>query len=220
MGDAHYPDRGMCHAHPAATLAGMNPPHNLQRTGRFAVGLIAVALLATACSHSTSGPGVAHVGSSANGSGSPSSSASASALAFSQCMRTHGVRNFPDPVSTGGIPKVGPQQLGVSSTEFETAQSACAHLLQPNQAQVQEMLSGMRDFSVCMRSHGVHSWPDPTIDSDGQPVFDLHGRIDPDTPQIDHTSTTCSRRLNQASTGQEGTTLCNGIGEAGCHHYG
>jgi hypothetical protein len=204
---------------PAARLAGMDARHDLH-ISRFAVGLMAVALLATACSHGSPGPAVARVGSLANGSGSPSSSAPASALAFSECMRAHGVRNFPDPNSSGGIPKVGPQQLGVSSAQFETAESACAQLLQPNQVQVQEMLSGMRDFALCMRSHGVHSWPDPTLGSDGQPVFDLQGRIDPNTPQLDRASTVCAHRLNQAATGQEGTTLCNGIGEAGCHHYG
>jgi hypothetical protein len=193
---------------------------NVRRSGGFAVGLVVVALLATACSHSPSGPGVARVGSSANGSGSPSSSAPASALAFSQCMRSRGVRNFPDPVSTGGIPKVGPQQLGVTSTQFATAERACAHLLRPNQAQVQEILIGMRDFALCMRSHGVHNWPDPAVDSDGQAVFDLHGRIDPDTPQMAARSDECAHLLTQAATGQEGTTLCNGIGEDGCHHYG
>lgn len=197
----------------------MNPLPNSCRAGIFAVGLAAV-LLASACSHTSSGPGVADIGSAANRSGSASSSAPASALAFSQCMRAHGVRNFPDPASSGGIPKVGPQQLGVSSTQFQTAQTACAHLLQPDQAQAQVILTGMRDFARCMRAHGAHNWPDPTIDSDGQPVFDLHGRINPNSPPMDHTSGECADLLNQAATGQEGTTLCNGIGEDGCHHYG
>jgi hypothetical protein len=198
----------------------VNPLPNPCRAGMFAVGLVAGVLVATGCSHSSSGPGVAHVGSAASGSGSANSSVPASALAFSQCMRSHGVQNFPDPESSAGVPKVSPQQLGVSSTQFQTAQTACAHLLQPNQAQAQLILSGMRDFARCMRAHGAHNWPDPTIDRDGQPVFDLHGRINPDSPQMDHTSGECARLLNQAATGQEGTTLCNGIGEDGCHHYG
>jgi hypothetical protein len=185
----------------------------------LAVGMVIVALLATACSHSSSRPGVAHVGSSANGSGSPSSSAPASALAFSQCMRSHGVRNFPDPDSTGGIPKVSPQQLGVSSAQFDTAESACAHLLQPNQAQVQDLLIGMRDFARCMRSHGVPNWPDPTLHSDGQPVFDLRGQIAPDSQRMNISSGQCAHLLN-STAGQTGVVLCNGIGEAGCHHYG
>jgi len=31
----------------------------------------------------------------------------------------------------------------------------------------------MRSFARCMRSHGVPNWPDPTIDSQGRPFFDV-----------------------------------------------
>jgi hypothetical protein len=162
-------------------------------------------------------------GGSSNGSGgSPQaegSSSSPSAVAFSACMRTHGVSYFPDPDSSGAIPKVVPQQLGVSSSRLQQAQHTCAYLLQPAEAQVQQTLSGMLDFARCMRSHGVHDWPDPTTDSDGQAVFDLQGRINPDTPQMGTTSDECSHLLHPAP-GQDGAVLCNGIGEAGCHHYG
>ena len=167
-----------------------------------------MALLVAACGGSPS----------AAGSGE-SSSAGDSAVAFSACMRTHGVSYFPDPDSSGAIPKVVPQQLGVSSSRFQQAQNTCADLLQPAEAQVQQTLSGMLDFAWCMRSHGVHDWPDPTTDSDGQPVFDLQGRINPDTPQMGSTSDQCSHLLHPVP-GQDGAVLCDGIGEAGCHHYG
>jgi hypothetical protein len=161
-------------------------------------------------------------GSFTGSGGSPQaggSTRSPSALAFSACMRSHGVPTFPDPDSSGALPKVGPQQLGVSSSQFEAALNACASLLQPSDAQVLQTLSGMRDFARCMRSHGVPDWPDPTTDSSGQPVFDLRGRIAPNTPQIDAKSSKCDYLLHPAP-GQNGTVLCNGIGEAGCHHYG
>jgi hypothetical protein len=77
----------------------------------------------------------------------------------------------------------------------------------------------MVDFARCLRSHGVPAWPDPTLDSDGQAVFELHGRIDPDTPRLNAESGICAHLLHPAP-GQDGTVLCNGIGEAGCHHYG
>ena len=35
----------------------------------------------------------------------------------------------------GRVPKFTPQQVGVSSSRFQAAESACAHLLQPAQAQ-------------------------------------------------------------------------------------
>jgi hypothetical protein len=181
-----------------------------------------LALLASACADSR-GSHVAQLGTTTTQSistGRPAASARQNGgLAFSHCMRSHGVSQFPDPDSSGAIPKVTLQQLGVGSSQFQAAQSACVSLLHPSNAQVRETLSGMLDFARCMRSHGVHSWPDPSTDSDGRAVFDLHGRINPDTPQMDTKSGLCARLLHPAP-GQNGTVLCNGIGEAGCHHYG
>ncbi len=134
-------------------------------------------------------------------------------------MRAHGVPGFPDPDSSGQIAKVTPQQLGVTSSRLMAAQGDCQHLLQPSVTQAQQVLSGMQDFARCMRSRGVRNWPDASADSDGHPVFDLRGQIAPDTPRIDTTSGECSHLLHSAP-GQAGTMLCNGIGEAGCHHYG
>jgi hypothetical protein len=160
--------------------------------------------------------------SSAGSGGLPRAAASSSApsaVGYSRCMRSRGVPNFPDPDSSGAVPKVSPQQLGVSSSQLHAARNACAYLLQPTQAQAQQVLSGMWDFARCMRSHGVPNWPDPTMDSNGQSVFDLHSRVAPDSPQIEAKSDQCSHLLH-ATPGQTGTVLCNGIGEDGCHHYG
>jgi hypothetical protein len=96
------------------------------------------------------------------------------ALAFVVCMRSRGASTYPDPNSIGVLPKVGPQQLGVSSTVFQTAQKACQHLL-PNsgpssQSTNQQVLNAMYEFARCVRSHGVPNWPDPLAESDpGQP---------------------------------------------------
>jgi hypothetical protein len=197
---------------------------NQRLTGRAAATAIAtavVALLTAACSGGGSrSPAVANVASrTASASSSTSNSAPASALAFSHCMRDHGLTQFPDPDSSGALPKIGPRQLGVSSSRFQAAQSACAYLLQPSDAQTQQTLDGMRDFARCMRNHGVRNWPDPTLDSDGQAEFDLHGRINPDEPPATRTSDQCAHLLHP-TPGQDGVVLCNGIGEAGCHHYG
>ena len=134
-------------------------------------------------------------------------------------MRSHGLAEFPDPDSHGNLPKVTPQQLGVSTSQFNAAQNACTYLLPPSTERGQQTLNGMRDFARCMRSHGVRNWPDPTTDNDGRPVFDLHGRVDPDGPHANRASDECSHLLH-APPGQDGVVLCHGIGEAGCHHYG
>jgi hypothetical protein len=192
-------------------------------TAAVIAALVGPALLATACAGSPRSH-VAQLGTTTTQSSTSASPTAASArqnggLTFSRCMRSHGVSQFPDPESSGAIPKVTLQQLGVGSSQFQGAQTACASLLQPTNTQVHQTLSGMLDFARCMRSHGVHNWPDPGTDSDGQAVFDLHGRVNPDTPQMDTVSGRCAHLLHPAP-GQDGTVLCNGIGEAGCHHYG
>ena len=71
------------------------------------------------------------------------------------------------------------QQLRVSSSHYQAAEGACAHLL-PNAGQATpaasaQILSKMVRFSQCMRSHGVPNWPDPTSGPDGTPGFNLVG---------------------------------------------
>jgi len=77
---------------------------------------------------------------------SSQSSNTQKALAYSRCMRSHGVLNFPDPNSSGAFPKVSAQQLGVSSTAFQAAQNHCRYLLPnggsgPSQTQTQQILN-------------------------------------------------------------------------------
>jgi hypothetical protein len=183
-----------------------------------AIAAAALALLTAACgsSPSSTGPG----GSSNAGGPASSQAASSQAVAFSHCMRSHGVPAFPDPTRRGGVPKVTPQQVGVSTSQLQAAQRACAQLLQPTQAQVPQITRGMLDFARCMRSHGVPNWPDPTTDSNGQPIFNIPG-INPDSPRVSNTADECTHLLVQSTTGPTTIQLCNGIGEGGgCHGYG
>ena len=80
-----------------------------------------VLLLAAACS----GTGSAGSGASSGGG----SSATLSAVGYSRCMRSHGVPNFPDPDSSGTLPKADPTQLGVSGAQLQASQQACRHVL-------------------------------------------------------------------------------------------
>jgi hypothetical protein len=142
----------------------------------------ALALLVTACSGSPSSTGP---GGSPNAGGSANSqSANSPLLTFAQCMRSHRVPDFPDPqpgASNAKFPTA--QQLGVSNSRYQAAENACQHLLPAGiddefpPAEAQLLLNGMRTFSQCVRSHGVPNWPDPTLDSQGRPLFPLssHG---------------------------------------------
>ena len=185
------------------------------RTAAAIIVMAALALLATACGSSPSSTGS---GGSSNAGGSVTSqAASSNAVAFSHCMRSHGVPTFPDP-TRGGVPKVTPQQVGVSDSVFQAAQRACAQLLQPSQAQAPQIMAGMLNFARCMRSHGVPKWPDPTTDSTGQPIFNIPG-INPDSPQVSNVADGCTHLLVGSTTAT--IQLCNGIGEdGGCYGYG
>jgi len=167
-----------------------------------------LALLATACSGSPT---------SATAAGATQTS---SAVTYSHCMRSRGVPDFPDPASRGGVPKVTPQQVGVSDSRFRTAQTACASLRQPAQAQEPQIMTGLLNFARCMRAHGIPNWPDPSTDRNGQPVFDISG-INPDSPRVGNTADACTHLLVQSATGPTTIQLCGGIGEGGgCAGYG
>jgi hypothetical protein len=154
-------------------------------TAAATIAAMTLALLAVACGGSGSNsPRVP-------GGGSPGNSALASAVAYSACMRSHGVPNYPDPSSDGNLPKGNAQAFGVSNSQYQATGRACRHLL-PNSdtgftaslrqclmtggcppALVQRALTEGLGFARCMRNHGVPNWPDPTIDSAGRPSFQI-----------------------------------------------
>jgi hypothetical protein len=171
-----------------------------------------VALLVAACGGS-SGSHVAQLGSTAAqaaSSSGPSSGGGATnvhspgsqMLAFSHCMRSHAVASFPDPDSSGVLPKAQVAGLAAGSPQFVPAHRACGHLLpnggRPTSAQVRQAWADMRSFAHCMRSHGVPNWPDPTDTSpqDHRPFFDTPAAIDPTAPRITARIDACRRVLH------------------------
>jgi hypothetical protein len=169
-------------------------------------GVGGLALVAAACGGSPSATG-SEGSSNAGGSTTAQPTSSQKALAFSSCMRSQGVSKYPDPSSGGELPKVSPQELGVSSATFEAGKTACAHLLpsgaQPTQAASQRVLGKLVSFAGCMRSHEVSNWPDPTPVSAQAPpgappyTFNLQGLQGLDgrsfSPQITTAMNECFR---------------------------
>ena len=187
---------------------------NQKRSAGAIVATAGLALLAAGCSGSWSSSG---------SGGSPSaggSSSSPSADAFSACMRSHGVSNFPDPNAGGRPLEVDAQQLGVSDGLYQAVEQACQHLLPTGgslqrrlhqcllygdcpETLVQPLMILERKYAECMRSHGVPNWPDPSISAKGgRPVFDLGtAGIDTqftDSPQFRSKDREC-RRLTGGS---------------------
>lgn len=78
-------------------------------------------------------------------------------------MRSHGATDFPDPGSNGQFGTISAQME--DSPDFGTGYDACKHLL-PDRgvSKAEQDLSQLLKFAQCMRSHGVPTYPDPSVD--------------------------------------------------------
>ena len=89
-------------------------------------------------------------------------------MAFSRCMRSNGVTNFPDPSSGGGIQLSA--SVNTESPAFKAAQNNCFKLLphggpfghKPSARQIRDVTNS----AACMREHGVTGFPDPIVSSE------------------------------------------------------
>jgi hypothetical protein len=140
-----------------------------------AVGL---SLFASACG-SSAGSGVAQIGSTQTTTSSTSSSGSPTdrretLVAFSACMRKHGLPNFPDPKAVGhgyGLTIGSENGIDPNSPQFQRAQQVCKKLLPnggPPTAQEQaKQLQTALNYAACIRAHGVPNFPDPKLHAGG-----------------------------------------------------
>ena len=111
----------------------------------------------------------------------------AAGIAYAQCMRSHGVSNFPDPkpAQNGqGVDWHMPTGLNVNSSQFQAATKACgpmpdlgsgkntggANGAPLTAVQQQQYLK----WAACIRAHGVPNFPDPTF-VDGHPQITMNG---------------------------------------------
>lgn len=164
-----------------------------RRAATIAAALAAVACLAAACS-----------GSPSRAPRSTPTNPAALALAYSKCMRSHGIKDFPDPTikSNGNGSSVGlglrggkNSDLNPKNPAFQAASQACRKFQpgggNPPQQTAQELAADVK-FAGCLRSHGFPSFPDP----DGHGVFNLPGTINSQSSQFNSAVSTC-----QAKTG-------------------
>jgi hypothetical protein len=192
----------------------------------------ATALVLTACHSATKSPGVAALTSPAT-SHSPSSDAQSGSggssggsqgggqlgvvggsitVAYSQCMRTHGVPTFPDPNAQGQveISNNGAAASGIDprSATFQAAQTACQKYLPSggtaNPSQQAQNKANALKYSQCMRSHGITNFPDP--DADGGISISSGSGIDPQSPQFQAAQSVCRPLMG----GGNDTTTNNG----------
>ena len=122
-----------------------------------------------------------------------------SALAYSRCVRSHGVPNFPDPDSNGQIPKEAVVRAlrGVSDSRAKAATNACANLNPAGQGSPTLTAQEQQDYlraAACMRSHGITNFPDPTF-SGGRVNFSIPSGIDTRSRQFTQARQTCARLI-------------------------
>ncbi len=156
-------------------------------------------LLAAACGGAPASP-VAQAGSAPTPTSSSSTTSTTStrldqALAFSRCMRSNGVANFPDPDSHGDFPSFRP---GVPKPTVSVAQNTCEHLLSSGetaspQQRRQKLAFGVK-VAECLRSHGYPNMPDPT----GLGRNSLPSGIDPNSAQFQATENSCEQQARKA----------------------
>jgi hypothetical protein len=145
-------------------------------------GLAGLSLLVCGCGGSGSSPTT-----------SAGSAQQQGAVAYSRCMREHGVPNFPDPNSQGQFP---PFQLdsAVSAQTAQTAQTACQHLMPHGgggSPQPQARLAQALKLAKCMRKHGFPGFPDPTPVPGGVSGNFAGTGIDPNSPPFQRAQTAC-----------------------------
>lgn len=129
-------------------------------------------------------------------SGKPTAAGSnqTSGLAFAQCMRTHGVSNYPDPSSGAGLAVGSGTGLDPQSPAFQSAAQACRRL-QPGPhggGEVPESVKlSMLEQARCMRAHGVPNYPDPNIPSHYPLMVKPPPGINTDAPAFQRATAAC-----------------------------
>ena len=118
-------------------------------------------------------------------------------LAYSQCMHSHGVPNFPDPDSSGAIPKDKIIALG-DSPQVHAAESACQHVMpasglgpENTAQQTRTRLADALAFARCVRARGFPSFPDPTTQGQLTPQMVTAAGIDLHQPELLRAALAC-----------------------------
>jgi hypothetical protein len=171
-----------------------------RRAAALAV-VAAVAVLAAACSSAPSSDG----------------STTTQEYSLAQCMRSHGVPDFPDPNPAEGFSASSFSSNGANGTvdldssQVQKAYGSCRHLLadSPNLSQLQQQIQQLQQkeqqkeeqelpvllkYSQCMQSHGEPDFPDPP--GSGQTTVPKGSAlINPQSPQYLAAANACRQLL-------------------------
>jgi hypothetical protein len=171
----------------------------------WVVAVVALGATVAACSGGSKAPTVPAAGSqpatTAAPAGAPGSSGQSplgQAEAYSQCMRSHGVPNFPGPVLTpsGGY---GYRTTGIDphSAAFQGGLQACKALPSPWKSSGEQLSPAQQEawlsWAGCIRAHGVPNFPDPTFS--GGVAVQISGASGPSSPQLQSAMDACKSQM-------------------------
>jgi hypothetical protein len=152
-------------------------------------------VVATGCSTSNNGRGVASVSGSTVPSAMSSLSFAEQGLRHAQCMRAHGIPEADPQVQPNGGVRVGGgyDKQAVDQDMLSKAVEACKPYEPVLTGPDRDLkLQGALELARCMRAHGVENFPDP--DANGR--FQLpEEQTDPD---YDQAWATCRTRASQS----------------------
>ncbi len=162
-------------------------------SGLLLAGALVAGLTACGGSRSPSVASVARMSSTTRQARRAQNGSSADpALAYSQCMRSNGVRAFPDPSPGGGFLFHPGSGIDPSSPAFRAADAQCRKLMPgggpPGPGSTThpsaQWLAHMEKVAQCMRRHGVPDFPDPRTSVPSDPfgsgtgvISDIEGAI-------------------------------------------
>jgi hypothetical protein len=169
-----------------------------------------IGLITAGCgSNASSETGTASsTGTTSTGTGTASSGANTKltardkAVKFSECIRAHGVSDFPDPDAKNQVA----YGVSVSPAVWKQATTACKGLQPPgtlsSKRTPKEQSASLR-FAQCVRDHGVKDFPDPV---NGEPLINTYKIPSSNKPGgmtiLNAATQKCGSVLGQAAGGQ------------------
>jgi hypothetical protein len=140
----------------------------MSRQRRPLVALAMVALISAGCG--SNAPSATETASSASTDTTKKLTARDKAVKFAECIRAHGVSDFPDPNAKNDF-EYG---VSVSLAVWQQATAACKSLQPPgtlsSKRSPKQQKEGL-DFAQCVRENGVKDFPDPV---NGEPVINTY----------------------------------------------
>jgi hypothetical protein len=117
------------------------------------------------------------------------------AVAYSNCMRHHGLPTYPDPNKNGNIVITPADHIDPQSPQYRRAAAACKGLAPTSgpgmtPAQQKQALAKMTRYAQCMREHGI-PMKNPWTGPNGGVGIALPPSVDPNSQRYRDANTAC-----------------------------